>query len=139
MQPVDVLVASLTKPNFDGRVLAALKQLSDCGAIRVLDAVAIQMAEDRSISRLVLDGEFWDERALGFTRADGPGLLDNASLKEFTIGMEPGEAAVALAIENTWIGVVRGALSAVGADMAIDARMASRDAHEAFGAGAWAE
>jgi len=139
MQPVDVLVASLTNPNFDGRVLAALKQLSDCGAIRVLDAVAIKMADDRSISRLELEGEYWDERALGFVRIDGPGLLDNSSFKEFTLGMEPGEAAVALAIENTWIGVVRGALTAVGADMAIDARMPAHESHEAFGSDAWAE
>jgi len=131
--PVDVLVASVPSPRFDGRIMATIERLTSSGAIRVLDAMLLVMDEDGTIRGLdVEDVGPKDAAMLGYRRSGTRGLFDSANADEFTQGMVPGSAVVALAIEGTRETVLRQSLMGIGADMAFTRRLPSAEVHEAF-------
>ena len=131
--PVQMLVASVPSPRFDGRVLAMIEQFTKSGAIRILDAMLLVMDEDGSIHGL--DAEDLgpkDAAILGFRTSHTRGLFDSAEADEFTEGMVPGAVVVALAIESTWATALRQSLVDTGADMTFLKPVAPVDVHDAF-------
>jgi hypothetical protein len=74
---------------------------------------------------------------LGYMRSHGRGLFDSANADEFTGGMKPGSAVVALAVENRWLTAVKASLAGVGADMTVVRRLPADQVRDVFGGEAW--
>lgn len=132
--PVDVLVVSVPQARFDGRLLATIEQPTKNGSIRVLDAMLIVMDDDGTIRGLdVEDLGPRDAEILGFTGSKTRGMFDSSNAAEYTEGMVPGSAVIAMAIENTWVTALKKSLAGVGAGACFFKRATPQAVHEAFG------
>jgi Family of unknown function (DUF6325) len=122
--PVDVLVAALGEPRFDGSILAELVRLVDAGTVRILDAMILVMGEDGEVIGIDIEDLPAEEAAaLGFIDSGTRGLFDSEDAATFAEGMVPGSGIIALAIENAWAVPLINTIIDNGAEIALHTRI----------------
>ena len=131
--PVDVIVLASGEPKFDGSILKELENKVALGIIRVLDALILVKTE--SGVRMSIDLENLpqeDKAAIGFIETGTRGLFDSSDAEILWVGMVPGSAVVALAIEHTWAVALVNALYQAGVDVALNFRVPAPIVDEAY-------
>jgi hypothetical protein len=107
-----LIVAMPDLESFTG-VAAALADLVDTEAIRVLDLVVVRRADDGGAS--VLELEEVDSLA-SLAEVDGEvgGMLSGHDVELASIGLRPGTAALVLLVEDRWAGPLAAAARRAG-------------------------
>ena len=131
--PIDYLIVEWppgTQPNGEG--LKELADLTDRGAIRVLDLVFVEKTQDGTVAGLVLadldsDGEL---DLVEFAGASS-GLLGQDDYDEAGGALEPGASAAILLYENRWARGFAAAIKASGAQLVARGGIPAADLVEA--------
>jgi hypothetical protein len=120
--PVDIAVVGFPDQAPDSRVTSALAEAVASGAVRVLDALVVQKAEDGAVT--VIDVEDADDalELLGYP-ADLPGLLSEPDATEVAAELPEGTSALIIAWENVWAVRLRQALAEAGGVVALHERI----------------
>jgi hypothetical protein len=131
--PVDLLVLTFSEPKFNGLIVDKLEELAKTGTIRVLDAALVSI--DEAGTRRTLDIEDVPAElsaVLGYVDDGTRGLFDADDLEALFEGLVPGSAAAAIAIEHLWVGDLAAAVEGAGGELALEVRVPSVFADEAF-------
>ena len=139
--PLQVLVIGFEEPRLDGSILGELKEASDAGAIKVVDALGVYKSETgdimaAAVSELTEDEAIvygaWVGALVGLGAGGAAGAevgavvgamsavdeydygLDDESIESIAEDIPPGGGAMLLVIEHTWAIPLRNALRASG-------------------------
>jgi hypothetical protein len=102
--PIEVVVITFPGSRFNGAVLPELERLVAANTINIVDGLFVNVAEDGARTVVEIDdAELTDE--LGQLAAlfdEFAELLSEEDLDELTMGLSPGDSALALVFEHTW-------------------------------------
>lgn len=124
--PVDIAVIGFPDERPDAAVAAALAEAVLAGAVRVLDALIIEKADDGTVTIVDVEDPADALELLGYP-ADLPGLLTAADAEEVAADLPEGTSAVIIAWENVWAVRLRGAIDAAGGVVALHERIDPTD------------
>ncbi|MET1007357.1 MAG: DUF6325 family protein [Propionibacteriaceae bacterium] len=124
--PVDIAVIGFPDERPAAAVTAALADAVVAGAVRVLDALIVEKADDGSVTIIDVDDAADALDLLGYP-ADLPGLLTAEDADEVAADLPDGTSAVIIAWENVWAVRLRSAIDAAGGVVALHERIDPAD------------
>lgn len=131
--PVDVVVFALGEPKFDGSIIRELQKQTQTGTIRVLDVMVLFKSPTGEGFQLDMENlSPADLEALKFDVANKFDLFDSDDAEIFWEGMVPDSGIIALAIEHTWAVDLVNILADSGVEIALNFRVPTVVANEAF-------
>ncbi|HEY9293533.1 MAG TPA: DUF6325 family protein [Microlunatus sp.] len=133
--PIDVVVLNFPGNQFKGEIVPALRDLVVRDLIRVIDLLLVYKDEDGSVGTITLEGLGPDLRP-SFMEISGQlsgGMLDSEDAEEVAPGLEPGNSAAVLVVENRWLIPFVTAVADAGGEVVDQARVPATvvDAQEA--------
>ncbi|QDP98242.1 DUF1269 domain-containing protein [Microlunatus elymi] len=140
--PVDVVVLNFPGNRFTGDIIPALRDLVVADVIRVIDLLLVYKDTDGSVGTVTLEGLGPDLQPsfLSITGRSAGGLLDSEDAEEVAPGLEPGNSAAILAVENRWLIPFIRAVRDAGGEVVDQARVPAdvieaQEAKQAVGSG----
>jgi hypothetical protein len=124
--PVDIAVIGFPDEKPAAAVTTALADAVVAGAVRVLDALIVEKADDGSVTIIDVDDAAAALDLLGYP-ADLPGLLTAEDADEVAADLPDGTSAVIIAWENVWAVRLRSAIDAAGGVIALHERIDPAD------------
>jgi len=101
--PIDYIVVSFDGLNFEGKVLDALHEATENGAIKVLDvAVVARDGEGNTTTVELADVENDLVKAIAESNGSGMGVITDEDIEEISELLEDNTAAGLLIIEQLW-------------------------------------
>ena len=123
MGPVQLLVLSFDRPDFDGSVLAELDRLRESDLVRVIDLLVVHKRADGVVERL--EHSDLDAGAGGIVEAligaDDGGPEADEAVWSLDDAIPNGSAAAIALVEHRWATGLRAAVSAAGGVPVADA------------------
>jgi hypothetical protein len=98
--PVEYLLVKFTRPQFEGRIAAALTDLVDKGIVHVIDLVVVIKDQDGTV--VVVEADSPEIHELADVDGEAGGLLSEEDLFEAADQLAPGDAAALLVWEQVW-------------------------------------
>ena len=108
--PVDVYIIGFPGNKFSGKIVPAIKELTDNGTIRVLDLLFVMKDEDGVVT--TIEAADIDEEGAAFLALDitHSGALGPEDAEEVADDLPSSSSALLIAYENLWVGKVVEAL-----------------------------
>ena len=101
--PVELLVIKFPGNQFRGEVVAALRDLVESGAVRIIDLLFVKKDAHGVVTSIELDDSEPDVHALYDPLVDEvDGLLTEGDAQRFAAGLEPDASIGLLLFENSW-------------------------------------
>ena len=129
--PVDVYIIGFPGNKFSGKIVPAIKELTDNGTIRVLDLLFVMKDAEGVVT--TIEAADIDEDGAAFLTLDitNAGALGDEDAEEVADDLPANSSALLIAYENLWVGKVVEALRDADAVL-IDSIRIPVDVVEAF-------
>lgn len=129
--PVDVYIIGFPGNKFSGKIVPAIKELTDNGTIRVLDLLFVMKDAEGVVT--TIEAADIDEDGAAFLTLDitNAGALGDEDAEEVADDLPDNSSALLIAYENLWVGKVVEALRDADAVL-IDSIRIPVDVVEAF-------
>ena len=108
--PVDVYIIGFPGNKFSGKIVPAIKELTDNGTIRVLDLLFVMKDAEGVVT--TIEAADIDEDGAAFLTLDitNAGALGDEDAEEVADDLPANSSALLIAYENLWVGKVVEAL-----------------------------
>lgn len=129
--PIEILVFAFGREHLDGSVLPEVRKLVESGTVRIVDALLARRDAGGALSSAELGAADAELSAL-IDHLEG--LIADEDVAELCAGLAPGQTALVVAFENTWLrpllAAVRDAGGEVLSEVAVPEQVVQRVADE---------
>jgi hypothetical protein len=123
--PVEVVVIAFPADRIPARVRLAVEDLVTRRVVRVVDALVARRLDDGSVVVRELEdlAEDVESVALDALLAEHLDLFSDEDAEILAAELRPGQSALALAFEQSWLSEVRSSIRAAGGEVLVDLRV----------------